>query len=145
MSISSVYVSSTYEDLKLFRSAVASYLRKLNKQVICMEDYVASDTRPINRCLEDVVKSEVYIGIFAHRYGYVPDADNPNSLSITEIEYREALKAGKPALVFLLSDDAPWIPRYMDTSTGEGEGGKAHQTLHNSHPIPGSKEKSAST
>jgi hypothetical protein len=124
MPITQIYVSSTYEDLKSFRSAVASYLRKLNKQVTCMEDYVASDKRPLARCLEDVARSDAYVGIFAHRYGYIPEKDNPDSLSISELEYRQALKSGKPALIFLLSEDAPWIPKYMDTTTGEGSAGK---------------------
>lgn len=93
MPITRIYSSSTYEDLKPFRSAVASYLRKLNKQVICMEDYVASDTRPLAKCLQDVATSDAYVGIVAHRYGYIPKKDNPDSLSITELEYRQALKS----------------------------------------------------
>jgi hypothetical protein len=129
MPITRIYISSTYDDLKPFRTAVASYLRKLNKQVICMEDYVASDTRPLAKCLQDVATSDAYVGIFAHRYGYIPEKDNPDSLSITELEYRQALESGKPALIFLLSDDAPWLPKYMDTSTGDADGGKRIKTL----------------
>ena len=129
MPINCIYVSSTYEDLKPFRSAVASYLRKLNKQVICMEDYVASDTRPLEKCLTDVARADVYVGIFAHRYGYIPPEDNPDSHSITELEYRHALKSGKPTLIFLLSDDAPWLPKYMDSSTGEGDAGSRIKAL----------------
>lgn len=129
MPITCIYISSTYEDLKPFRSAVASYLRRLNKQVICMEDYVASDTRPIAKCLQDVARSDAYVGIFAHRYGYIPEKDNPDSLSITELEYRQALKSAKPALIFLLSDDAPWLPKCMDTSTGEAGAGKRIKAL----------------
>jgi hypothetical protein len=129
MPITRIYISSTYEDLKPYRSAVASYLRKLNKQVICMEDYVASDTRPLAKCVQDVDRSDAYVGIVAHRYGYIPEKDNPDSLSITELEYRQALKSDKPTLIFLLSDDAPWLPKFMDTFTGEAGAGKRIKAL----------------
>jgi len=130
MAITSVYISSTFEDLKPYRSAVASYLRKLGKQVIGMEDYVASDTRPLAKCLEDVANADVYVGIFAHRYGYIPvERDNPNSLSITELEYRQAVKCGKRTLIFLLSEQTPWLRNYMDEVTGEADSGKRIKIL----------------
>ncbi len=52
-----------------------------------MEDYVASDQRPVDDCLKDVAKSDIYVGIIAWRYGYIPpiEHDNPNQLSITEL------------------------------------------------------------
>ena len=70
-----------------------------------------------------VGKADAYVGIFAHRYGYVPENHNPELCSITELENLQAGKCGKPALVFLLSEDAPWHPKYMDAVTGEGTAG----------------------
>ena len=60
-----------------------------------MEDYVATDERPVDKCLKDVAKADIYVGIFAFRYGYVPPADhsNPKGLSITELEFRQAESA----------------------------------------------------
>ncbi len=40
--------------------------------MIAMEDYVATDQRPTEKCLADVAASDLYIGIFAWRYGYIP-------------------------------------------------------------------------
>ena len=80
-----------------------------------MEDYVASDQRPLEECLEDVAKADVYVGIFAHRYGYIPE-DNPESLSITELEYRHAVECGKPSLIFLLDKQAAWPPLSISAS-----------------------------
>ena len=79
-----------------------------------MEDYVAADERPLNKCLKDVAACDFYIGILAFRYGYVPDQDNPRKKSITELESREAAKLKKPCLVFLLSEDAPWSAKFVD-------------------------------
>ena len=72
-----VYLSSTYGNWREHRQAVYETLRKLHTDVIAMEDYVATDTRPVDRCLADVEGSDVYIGIFGWRYGYVPPHDNP--------------------------------------------------------------------
>ena len=68
----SVYVSSTYRDLKDYRDAVISALRRMNHHVVCMEEYGAADQRPLERCLRDVDQCDVYVGIFAWQYGYVP-------------------------------------------------------------------------
>ncbi len=84
-----IYLSSTYEDLKDHRSKVSEALRKSGYQVVAMEDDVARDTRPVKTCLEQVADSAIYVGIFGMRYGYVPPSehDNPDGLSITELEF----------------------------------------------------------
>ncbi len=84
--------------------------------VIAMEDYVAKDERPLQKCLDDIVSSDVYVGIFAWRYGYIPNdkSENQSNLSITELEYRKAKEKGIPCLIFLLSEEIGWPPRYID-------------------------------
>ncbi len=67
-----IYISSTFSDLKECREAVYKALRALRHDVIAMEDYVASDQRPLDKCLADVVASDIYVGIFAYRYGFKP-------------------------------------------------------------------------
>lgn len=127
-----IYISSTYNDLKSFRRKVYDALRKIGHDVIAMEDYVASDNRPAEKCLLDVAGCDLYIGIFAWRYGYIPADDNPDKLSITEMEYQEAGKHKKDRLIFLTDDQAAWIPTYMDSFTGEGEQGLRIRTLRDS-------------
>src|SRR3974390_692345 len=101
-----IYLSSTFDDLKDYREAVYRTLRQLHHDVIAMEDYVATDQRPLDKCLQDVANSDLYVGIFAFRYGYIPDHGNPSQKSITELEYRKAGEVGLPRLVFLLKDGA---------------------------------------
>jgi Domain of unknown function (DUF4062) len=98
--MTTIYLSSTYEDLKDYRIAVFEALRKAGYQVLAMEDYVAADKRPVDKCLADVAEADIYIGLFAYRYGYVPPPEhgNPNGLSITELEFRHAEKLRKPCL-----------------------------------------------
>jgi len=129
MRVDRIYLSSTFQDLELFRSAAGRQLRRMNKQVVGMEDYVAADVRPLDRCREDVDRCDVYVGLFAFRYGFVPEHDNPGRSSITELEYRHAVEKKKPCLIFLLSDDAPWSRNFMDDVTGDGDAGKRIRTL----------------
>jgi hypothetical protein len=126
-----IYLSSTYGDLKEFRKAVYHALRQMQEDVIAMEDYVASDQRPLDKCLADVDECEAYVGLFAWRYGYIPQEGNPRRLSITEREYRRAKARGKPRFIFLLHQDADWPPEMRDSHTGEGEAGLHIQDLRN--------------
>jgi hypothetical protein len=79
----SIYLSSTYSDLKDHRRAVADLLRNCGYATDAMEQYAARDERPRNACEEDVAKRDIYVGVFAWRYGYVPDKP-ANQKSITE-------------------------------------------------------------
>ncbi|MGW0432543.1 HEAT repeat domain-containing protein [Micromonospora sp. NPDC003197] len=106
-----VYVSATFRDLQDCRAAVQLALRRLRVEDMAMESYVAEDRRPLEKCLADVAECEVYVGIFAWRYGFVPAGYDK---SITELEYREAMATGKPCLIFLLDEDAPWPRTSID-------------------------------
>src|SRR5687768_11362398 len=98
-----VYISSTYRDLRAWREAAARAARAFECTTLAMEDYVAADERPLEKCLADVRRSDIYIGIIARRYGYRPPGQEK---SITHLEYEAA--AQKPRLLFYLDDDAQW-------------------------------------
>jgi len=51
--------------------------------------------------LEDVEGCDIYVLILGHRYGHQPEADNPENLSITHLEYRRAKAKGIPTIVLL--------------------------------------------
>lgn len=76
-----------------------------------MEYYVAGAERPVDRCVRDAAECDLYIGIFAWRYGYIPPGKDS---SITELEFRAAVAADKPVLVFLLDEDTAWPRSAMD-------------------------------
>ena len=122
--MSTIYLSSTYEDLKDHRRAVYEALRKSGHDVKAMEDYVAADTRPVEQCLKDVEAADIYVGIFAFRYGYIPPPthNNPKHLSITELEYRHAETLKKPCLTFVVSDTTPWPPVFDDARSQVDKG-----------------------
>ena len=110
------YISSTVEDLAGYRQAVAEALRNCGCDVESMEKYASRDDRPKKACEDDVKKCNIYVGIFAWRYGHVPDDDNPEAKSITELEYLAAGNAQIPRFVFLLDEDFPWTPGLIDSA-----------------------------
>ena len=129
--MATIYLSSTYEDLNDHRRVVCEALHKAGHQVIAMEGYVATDQRPVEKCLQDVEKSDIYIGLFAFRYGYIPPVshNNPNGLSITELEFRHAERLKKPILVFIAIEAAGISLNFVDAYTGEGAKGKSITAL----------------
>jgi Domain of unknown function (DUF4062) len=109
-----VYLSSTFVDLEKYRQTVGLALRKAKYDVTMMEEYVARDEVVERACQDDVTKCDVYVGIFAWRYGHVPDDNNPQKKSVTELEYFAAAQRQIPCLVFLLRDDAEWPKESRD-------------------------------
>ncbi len=103
--MANIFISSTYKDLKDYRERASLVIRKMGHNDIAMEYYGAEDKRPLDKCLEDVAACDLYIGIFAWRYGYIPHG---HEKSITELEYRKARECNKPCQIFLLKDDASW-------------------------------------
>ena len=118
-----VYVSSTFIDLVAYRAKVLERLRRSKSIVVAMEDYAAFDERPADKCLADVKGCDIYVGILAKRYGHVPADDNPDGLSITEMEYRQACDAECTRLIFQLDPDAPWQEKFDDRIDREGDRG----------------------
>jgi hypothetical protein len=109
-----VYVSSTYEDLKEYRHAVSGALRDNGYNVDAMEKYPARDDRPKAACEADAARCDYYIGVIAWKYGFIPDEENIERKSITELEYHAAQRAQKSRLIFLLADDVLWPDVYRD-------------------------------
>jgi hypothetical protein len=100
-----VYLSSTLNDLESERRAVQDALRDL---CVVKHSYGASEDALVESCLADVAAADVYVGILGLRYGYVPthQVENPQRLSITELEYRHAAANGIPRLLFLKDENS---------------------------------------
>lgn len=109
--IARVFVSSTFKDLEEYRKKVSLVLRQMGHEDVAMEYFVAEDKKPLDKCLEAVDSSDLYVGIFAWRYG---DRPNGYDKSFTELEYREAVRCEKECLIFLLDKSAPWPRDLMD-------------------------------
>lgn len=100
-----VYISSSYKDLIETRAAAREAVLALNHLPVGMETYSASPDRPIEYCLADVRSCQIYIGIFAWRYGEIAKEFGK---SFTQLEYEQAVNSELQIFIFLLHEDAPW-------------------------------------
>jgi hypothetical protein len=113
--VSAIYVSSTFADLRDHRKALSLAIRRLGHVDVAMEYYIAEDARPLDRCVRDAGSCDLYLGVFARRYGFCPPGEQR---SITELEFRAARAAGIDCLCFLLAEDAPWPDESVEHGAG---------------------------
>lgn len=126
-----VFVSSTFIDLEEYRRAVAEGIRQLGAIDVSMEDFGARDERPKEECLRLVrEESDFFVGIYAHRYGFIPDGDE---VSITEAEYNQASNVGLPRLIYLVNETIPWSPPFIDEGEAKQRLHRFKQTLQSTH------------
>ena len=52
-------------------------------------------------CLDDVDGCDLYVLILGHRYGFQPAQDNPEGLSITQLEFRRAGESSIPRVALV--------------------------------------------
>src|SRR2546423_11602119 len=113
--IKKVMISSTASDLPEHRKEVLDACWRQGMFPLMMEHLPAIDFEAIATSLKMVDEADIYLGIFAHRYGYVPKGYD---ISITEMEYNRAIELGIPRLIFLMHDDHPL--KAADVEKGEG-------------------------
>jgi CheY-like chemotaxis protein len=106
-----IFVSSTFEDLVDYRKKATDAIERLGQQGIRMEVFGARPDLATEACFEEIELSDAFVGIYAHRYGFIPKL---SSTSITEQEFDFALAKKKPIFAFILDEDYPWLPRFID-------------------------------
>lgn len=99
-----VMISSTARDLPAHRKEVMDACLRQGMHPVMMEHLPASGDEAIGASLKLVDEADVYLGVFAHRYGYVPDG---HEISVTEMEYIRAFERGIPRLIFVMGEDHP--------------------------------------
>jgi CheY-like chemotaxis protein len=113
-----IFLSSTYEDLKEHRAKAAQAIERLGQQGIRMEVFGARSDEATDVCLEEIESADAFLGIYAHRYGYVR-ADS--AISITEREFEFAQEQRKPAFCFFVDEDYVWQPRHIEPEPGQSK------------------------
>jgi hypothetical protein len=94
----SIFLSSTSKDLAKHRDAIITALMKAKLTPNAMEFFGARPGDAVDVSLSEVGKSDLFIGIYAHRYGYRPDGGK----SVTEMEHDHAVKLGIDRLIFMV-------------------------------------------
>ena len=111
-----IMISSTARDLPKHREQVMqACLRQGMFYPQMMEHLTAVNANALEASLKMVDAADIYLGVFAFRYGYVPEG---HSISITEAEYNRAVERNIPRLIFIMSDTHP--KQAEDIESGEG-------------------------
>jgi len=107
-----VMVSSTFKDLKEHRAALINIIDRANLKAVAMEnDSAKADVDVVDSSLRMVQEAAAYISVIAKKYGQTPKCHtrNPGKVSITELEFDEAVRLGRPILLFIMGDNHPVI------------------------------------
>jgi hypothetical protein len=92
-----IFVSSTWLDLQPERAVVEQVIHKLREtKFVGMEYFGSREETPRDVSLQEVERSQLYIGIFGARHGS----------GITADEYHRARDLGLPCLVYFKQDSA---------------------------------------
>lgn len=104
-----VMVSSTFTDLQEHRGALIDAIHAHQLHANVMENDSARLVDIIDSSLQMVRDSAAYIGVISLKYGQTPECPtrNPDKLSITELEFNEAQRLGRPILLFIMGDKHP--------------------------------------
>lgn len=87
-----VMVSSTFLDLAPHRAVLIDVILGQGMYPVAMErDAALPAGTVVDASLGKVCDAAAYVGVIGHSYGQIPDTDlNPERLSLTELEFREA-------------------------------------------------------
>src|ERR1035438_2957481 len=99
-----VMISSTARDLPQHRKKSMDACLGQVFFPVMMEQLPASDDDAIGESMRMVDEAEIYLGVLAFRYGYIPKG---HAISVTEMEYNRAGECGIPRLMFVMHGDHP--------------------------------------
>lgn len=101
-----IFISSVQSEFAKERSVLRDHIRddplmRRFFEVFLFEDVQASDKRPDELYLDEVERSEIYVGLFGSKYGF----EDNHGISPTEREFDHATTNGAHRLVFLKDRD----------------------------------------
>jgi hypothetical protein len=97
-----VFISSTFIDLKDERKKVWDTLENFDVVVKGMEQFGARKTTPLATCISEVEQSDIYVGIIGMRYG----SEEPTTgKSYSQLEYEKAVDRNLEILIYLIDEE----------------------------------------
>ncbi len=95
-----VFVSST-SDMAKYRDIIKKQISDLRMLPISYDNWSQEDIYPRDICCQQVMASNIFVCLLGSNYGFV---EPKWCMSMTEIEYRVAVKSGIPILIYILKD-----------------------------------------
>jgi len=100
-----IFISSTGKDLHAYREGAIEVCNRLGFVPIAMEFFESMGVGATEGSKRKLDEADVYVGIFAYRYGYIEDGYDK---SVTEIEFDYAGERGLDRLCFIVDPDYLW-------------------------------------
>ena len=94
-----VFISST-SDLKNYRQVIREQVESCEMYPDMYERWGQGNDYPRDMCCQHVLDSDIFVCLLGAKYGFVEPAWG---MSMTEIEFRVAMKSGKPILIYILN------------------------------------------
>jgi len=109
-----VFISSTYRDNAKRRKVIFDAVQRAGMLPVGMELFAAKARPAVEVCESLARECDLYLGLIAHRYGWVPSVSEggDGESSITELEYQAARE--KPRLVLQIDLDQPFSREDVD-------------------------------
>ena len=111
-----VFLSSTFRDLNQYREKVKSALERIDLQVERMEVFCAQPDTPLQVSLREVDRCDLFVGIYAYRYGHIPEG---TSISMIEAEFNRAEEKGIPRFAFIVDPSYEGLKKHPDDEPGQ--------------------------
>jgi hypothetical protein len=97
------FISSPQVSLENYRKAVKDSLERMGFDEIFLSEYESSKSKsPMDVCIENVEKCEIFILLLGDKYGSVPKG---LAISVTEMEFNKAEELKKDIIVFKLKKE----------------------------------------
>ncbi|MCK4791928.1 MAG: DUF4062 domain-containing protein [Desulfobacteraceae bacterium] len=107
-----VFISSTYEDLKDYRRQLWETLGKYDVIVRGMEKFGARSETPLETCLSEVEQSDIFVCILAMKAGSI---EPTSEKSYTQLEYEKAYELKREILVYIIDQaNTPILVKDID-------------------------------
>lgn len=106
-----IFLSSTRADLPDERATALNVITRLQLRHGSMEFFGARQDVPLETCLQEVRRCDIFVLLVGSRYGQVA---RKMTRSFTELEYREAYRLGKDCLIYCRDDRAKLLPAQME-------------------------------
>lgn len=112
----SIFLSSTSKDLEHYRDQLADTIVQLGMYPITMQAFTPTGDNPVQMSYNYLQEADVFVGIYANRYGYIPDSDvsyttadgaqrQPDGeTGITHMEYQWAREREIPLLLYVMEN-----------------------------------------
>jgi NTP-dependent ternary conflict system VMAP-like protein/uncharacterized protein DUF4062 len=112
------FISSVVDGMEAYRTAADRAVVQAGFYPKAMEHDPAASSDAVEYSLRLADRADIYIGIFAHRYGHCA-ADRQESISV--LEYRRAVSRGIPICIFLMDEAHGFPPIHMETDIAKRE------------------------